>query len=238
MTGQDLALISTIIPVYNCERYLAEAIQSVLAQDYRPLEVIVVDDGSADASADVARSLGPQVKVYEQAHLGIAAARNLGMRLAEGTFLAFLDADDLWTEGKLTLQMAAFDQDAALDMVFGHVIQFHSPDLDPVIREQITYAREVMPAYIVGSMLIRRQAFLRTGPFSSEWRVGEFIDWYLRAQETGLRSLMLTDVVLRRRLHADNLGIRERGSRADYTHIIKAAMDRRRAVRCEGKGEG
>jgi glycosyltransferase involved in cell wall biosynthesis len=236
MNVRGCALISAIIPVYNGERYLAEAIRSILAQDYRPLEVIVVDDGSADVSADVARTFGPQVRVHVQPHAGVAAARNLGANFAEGVVLAFLDADDLWTEGKLSLQMAALREDEALDMVFGHVSQFYSPDLDPALREQIAYAREVMPAYISGAMLIRRESFFRAGLFASEWRVGEFIDWYLRAQEKGLRTLMLADVVLLRRLHASNMGIRERGSRADYARILKAAMDRRRAPKLHGEG--
>jgi hypothetical protein len=94
-----------------------------------------------------------------------------------------------------------------------------------------------MPAYVLGAMLIKRESFVRVGPFAADWRVGEFIDWYLRAVDLGLRSLMLDDIVLSRRIHAGNMGIRERGSRQDYARILKAAMDRRRAVVAPGKSE-
>jgi hypothetical protein len=73
-----------------------------------------------------------------------------------------------------------------------------------------------------------RAVFNRVGPFASSWRVGEFADWYLRALDAGMRIETIADVVLRRRLHGDNVGIRERDSRVDYAHIVKHALDRRR----------
>jgi hypothetical protein len=79
-------------------------------------------------------------------------------------------------------------------------------------------------------MLVRRPAFERVGLFETGWRVGEFISWYLRATEAGLRTLMLPEVVLRRRLHETNQGIRERGAATDYVRILKASLDRRRAA--------
>jgi glycosyltransferase involved in cell wall biosynthesis len=96
--------ITAIIPVHNGERHLAEAIQSVLAQTLPPGEIIVVDDGSTDASAAIAQSFGAPVRVLAQPNLGPAAARNLGLAHATGDLLAFLDADDLWTPNKLARQ--------------------------------------------------------------------------------------------------------------------------------------
>ena len=88
-------LVSVIIPVYNYDRYLAEAVESVLSQTYQHLEVIIVDDGSTDQSGEVARSFaGSGVRYCPQVHAGIGPARNKGVELAQGEFLAFLDADD------------------------------------------------------------------------------------------------------------------------------------------------
>src|SRR5436853_749734 len=101
------SLVSVIIPVYNCEQYLAEAIQSVLAQTHPTIELIVVDDGSTDNSAAVAKSFAV-VRYVFQRQGGPGAARNRGISLARGSFLAFLDADDVWVAGKLTRQLAAF----------------------------------------------------------------------------------------------------------------------------------
>lgn len=101
----DGPTVSVIIPVYNGERFLAEAIRSALDQTLSPAEIIVIDDGSTDASAEVARGFGPPVRVLAQANLGPAAARNLGVAHAAGDLLAFLDADDLWMPEKLAYQV-------------------------------------------------------------------------------------------------------------------------------------
>lgn len=220
-------LASVIIPVYNCEKYLAEAIESVLTQTYRPIEVIVVDDGSTDGSADIARGFA-SVRYCFQSHSGIGDARNHGIDLSQGNYLSFLDADDVWIGDKLTRQMAIFDGDPRLDIVFGHVEQFHSPELGDDEKRNIRPSAEVMPGYVAGGMLIKREVFLRVGPFETSWRVGEFIDWYLRAMEQGLKSFMMPEVVLKRRIHTTNMVIRERKSQTDYVHILKASIDRRR----------
>ncbi len=227
-------LVSVIVPVYNGERYLSFAIQSVLEQDYHPFEVIVVDDGSIDNSGNIARSFKEVHYVY-QSNQGVAAARNVGIAAAQGEFIAFLDADDLWIGDKLTHQMAIFDGDPKLDMVFGYAEQFYSPELRENDKRNIRLSAEVIPGYVAGGMLIKREAFLRVGPFEATWRVGEFIDWYLKAMEQGLRSFMLPEVVLKRRLHTTNTVIRERESQTDYVRILKASLDRRRKGKSRGE---
>jgi glycosyltransferase involved in cell wall biosynthesis len=225
--------VSAVIPVYNGERYLAEALESVLAQTWRHLEVLVVDDGSTDGTAAVARGFGAPVVHHGREHAGLAATENAGMELAQGEFVAYLDADDLWLPGKLAVQTAALAADPGLDMVFGHVEQFVSPEL-ATARPLPPDAIE-MPGYSTGTMLIRRSSFARAGRFDPDLRMGEFVDWYIRAIERGLRSHMLPDVVMRRRIHGDNMGIRERKYRSDYVRILKAALDRRRVVAGAGQ---
>ena len=220
------SFISVIIPVWNCEHYLAEAVESVLAQTYPAYEVIIVDDGSTDSSGDVARRFGAPVRYYFQERSGAAAARNQGVELSRGDFLSFLDADDIWAKDKLARQMIPFEQGSGLDMVFGFVRQFSS---NTTLLAQIK-APEIIAGYFCGTMLIKRESFFRVGDFSSEWRVGEFIDWYSRTKERGLKSLLLPEVVLMRRIHDTNMGIRERTARTDYVKILKASLDRRRKM--------
>ena len=99
-------LISCVVPVFNGERYLGEALDSILAQTYRPLELLVVDDGSTDGAAALVTRYRDQTRPLFQPNAGQAAARNLGLSVARGEFVAFLDADDLWHPEKLARQMA------------------------------------------------------------------------------------------------------------------------------------
>jgi glycosyltransferase involved in cell wall biosynthesis len=220
--------ISVMIGVYNGARYIGEAIESVLAQDYAPLELIVVDDGSDDGSGVVASSY-PEVRCVRQERGGNGAARNRAVELASHDFFAFLDADDRFTPGKLATQMAVLQADATLDMIFGHVREFTSPELTDEERSGIRPpAPEPLPWTAPNLMLIRRASFERVGPFSESLRVGVTVDWFARASEAGLRSLVLPEVVLERRLHTQNNGLRERESRTQYLQVIRAAMERRR----------
>jgi len=222
--------VSAVIPVYNGERYLELSIRSALEQTEPPAEIIVVDDGSTDGSAAVVQRFGFPVYGLSQPHSGVSAALNRGIAHARGTFLAFLDADDLWMKGKLERQLDALSADHGLDAVFGHVEQFVSPDVDEAARPALAHALRRAPGYLTGTLLIRAEAFHRVGPFDPRWQIGNFIDWYLRAQEAGLRHALLPEVVLRRRLHTDNMGIRERASRHAYARILKHALDRRRSA--------
>ena len=109
--------ISVVIPAYNQARYVAEAIDSALAQLRKPLEVIVVDDGSTDETPAVLQRYGAPVRVIRQRNAGIGAARNAGVAAARGDYVAFLDADDVWHPRKLFLQMLRFDRDPQLGLV-------------------------------------------------------------------------------------------------------------------------
>lgn len=221
-------LVSVIIPAYQAEAFLDEAIASVLAQDVRPLEVIVVDDGSTDRTFEVARAYR-NVRTLRQENRGIAAARNAGLAVARGEFYAFLDADDSWPLGRLRKQLALLTADPQLDMVFGQVeiLEQRADQNSPV-------SAAVQSGPLPGSMLVRAASFQRVGPFSQSFRIGEFIDWYMRAEELGLKRATLPELVLRRRVHGDNVGIREKSAQTDYVRVLKAALDRRRGRGSEG----
>src|SRR5262249_38672414 len=121
-------LVSVVVPVYNGERHVAEALESIRTQSHGAIEVLVVDDGSTDGTPSVVERAG--VAYVRQERSGPAAAVNRGIALARGSLIGFLDADDRWRPDKLTLQMRAFAADSTLDAVFGHIEHFHSPELD------------------------------------------------------------------------------------------------------------
>ena len=103
-------LISCIVPVYNGERFLSQTLDSVLGQTYRPLEVLLSDDGSTDGTPQIAARYSKRIRYLTHANTGPGAARNRGLRLARGDFVALLDADDLWHPEKLERQMAQFEE--------------------------------------------------------------------------------------------------------------------------------
>jgi glycosyltransferase involved in cell wall biosynthesis len=221
-------LITTVIPVYNGESYLGEAIESVLTQTHCPVELIVVDDGSTDDTSAVAARFGNDVRYVSQPNGGPAAAMNRGLALARGDYISFLSADDVWVSEKLTWQLAAATEQPEVELFFGHVQHFLSPELDPALALRLRCPRDPMPANSAGTLLTRTATFDRVGQFDTRWRVGEFFDWYSRALDLGLRSSVLPQVVSRRRVHAANHTYRTRAPTAGYAQVLKATLDRRR----------
>lgn len=217
-------LISVVIPAYNAERFLAEAIESVHRQDYQPLEIIVIDDGSTDRTAEIAKN-AQDVWCWRQPNGGIGAARNAGVRAAQGELLAFLDADDLWTEGKLAEQLAVLRSRPEIDLVAGRVEQF----IDGSYAGSLTTTpATTAEGFTAGSILVRKVAYDRVGGFRTDIAVGEFMDWHSRAVACGIRMQGLDRVVLRRRIHGNNTVIRRRGQQANYLSVLKSHLDRQR----------
>ena len=223
----DDVCVSVIVPAHNAAPYIADAIDSIQAQHHGNLDIVVVDDGSTDATAEIAAVDG--VRLRRQTQRGAGAARNAGLALARGEFIAFLDADDLWTAGRLGVQLAAAAGQPDVDLVFGRVEQFISPEIDAA-EAGIHCPTGSVPAYLAGSLLARASAFRRVGDFREDLQVGEFLDWCARAEELGLRSHMLDETVLRRRIHSTNLGLTRRAAAGDYAVVLKAALDRRRGL--------
>jgi glycosyltransferase involved in cell wall biosynthesis len=227
-------LVTVMITVYNGAPYLAEAIESVLAQTYPAVELIVLDDGSTDASGDVAQGFGSALRYERQENAGMGAARNSAVALAAGQYLSFLDADDRFRPDKIERQLEVLDADPSVDVVFGHMTEFVSPDVDDTTAALLREPVHDLPWRTPNLMLVSRQGFDRVGLFSTTLRVGIGVDWYARAIECGLKEAVPPHIVLERRLHAANNGIRQRDARLQYLHVLKASLDRKRAPVDEG----
>jgi glycosyltransferase involved in cell wall biosynthesis len=222
-----MATITAIITVFNREAYLREALQSVFEQTRPADEIIVIDDGSTDRSAEVARSFGPRVQCISQANQGIGGARNTGVAAAQGDLIAFLDSDDLWLEKKLEAQHSFLDTHPNSDLVFCRMKPFLSPEINP---ESIpAFDDREIAACICSAALVYRRIFQLTGGFETDLQIGEFISWFDRAQEKGLRYDTLPDLLLRRRVHLGN-SVHNHEAKSDYLHILKRRIDRSRAA--------
>lgn len=222
--------VSVVVPAYNAEAFLGQALQSILGQQYRPLEILVVDDGSTtEAGVQLAESFGPPVRVIRRQHVGHAAARNAGVAAADGEYLAFLDADDLWSHDKLRTQVEYLESHPEVDLVMGRIQNFHSPELTDQQKSELTSPLEPAEGYKQCAMLVRRSAFNRVGPLDDQLVAGDFAEWLARATDGGLNTAHIPQIQVYRRLHANNVGrTGRRAAQAGYLRAAKQIMDRRR----------
>jgi hypothetical protein len=227
VADQPQPLVSVIIPVYNGARFIADAVQSIVAQEYRSLEIIVVDDGSTDDTAQVVARLGRDVRYVFQGNAGPGAARNRGIRDASGDLIAFLDADDLWAAGSLRLLLNRLLEDPRLDVVHGYARLFKYGE--PNGGMDFLNPDEVFPYYI-GAGLYRRRAFERAGLFEEQLRFSEDTEWYGRAAELGLRIDRLQGITLMVRRHENNMTRGKTLADLQMLPVIKLMLDRRRAA--------
>jgi glycosyltransferase involved in cell wall biosynthesis len=226
-------LVSVIVPVYNGADFLAEALESILTQDYEPVEVIVVDDGSQDASGDLARS--HPVRYLRQRHRGIAAARNAGVEAARGELVSFNDADDLWIAGKLRAQVEYLGSHTEIDLVLGRMEVFVQPHTE--LPAWVPQAWLSAPQNgLLQTMLARREVFERVGQFDTSFSTGEDTDWLARAFDARLGVAPLPDVVLRYRLHGANTTHRHHQSVTPALMRVLRASARRKRERRDSVG--
>ena len=221
-------LVSVVIAVYNGESYLAQAIESILAQSFQDYELILIDDGSTDRTREIAQA-NPKLRYFYQENQGVAAGRNAGVAQSRGKYLTFLDADDLWLPDKLALQIESFAANPELDIVTGFIEQFISPDIDPVEGQKYVIPKSTQPGYSLIASMITREALTITGPFHQELSIGETISWYALALEKNLKIKILPQVIARRRIHGKNMSILSKASKGKtIARILKASLDRRR----------
>lgn len=224
--------ISVIMAAYNARIYVAEAIESVLKQSRPPDEFIVIDDGSTDGTGEVIERYRDRIVSLSQPNSGQTVALNRGIAVATGNVLGFHDADDIWCEPKLELQVAALQADETIDAVFGLVRQFVSPDVPEPRRAALMPANEILRGECKPAMLIRRAAYERFGLLDETFRATGMIEWLGRAKLQGLRSLMLDEIMVWRRLHLGNGRHANPKAQDDDTLLaLKRVIDARRA-RC------
>lgn len=203
-------LVSVVIPAYNGADYIGETIASILAQDWRPLEVLVVDDGSTDRTAEIARSFGEPVRCLRQENAGTAAARNRAVAESRGEFIALLDQDDLWMPHKLARQIPRFAEDPRIGLVFagieffdthtGRITSTYFPGHELGLRDLLAHV--VLP---VQTIVFRRSALEKIGPFDTT--LGGTDDWDIGIRMAAeFRMVGVNETLGRVRLHETQQG--------------------------------
>jgi glycosyltransferase involved in cell wall biosynthesis len=188
--------------------------------------VIVVDDGSTDRTAQVCRSRGDAVRYLYQQNQGAAAARNAGIEASRGQILAFLDSDDLWTPNSLEVRMERLSDEPKV--IFGMEENFFSETLDEDERALRAMPTGTHRGFNPSAMITSRDTFDLVGPFDAGIRVGEFLDWYMRARDAGVNDELVPEVVARRRIHDANTGITNRET-SGYLTALRKSIQRHNA---------
>lgn len=211
--------VTIIVPSYNCDRFLPDALNSVLRQTYQDYEVIVIDDGSTDRTPQVlqayCQSMGDRLRVVRQQNQGVAAARNHGIELAQGEWIAFLDADDIFLPGKLAAQMQIAESygqtEPNLGMIHsgwyrvdaeGKILMAVEPwqQVPQLDLEHWLRWKPVLPS----AMLFRRQWLERVGGFDRRFPPAEDTDLVLRLALLGCKTEWLRQITVKYRQHGDS----------------------------------
>lgn len=224
---KPVPLVSVIIPAYNAEKYIAETLESALAQTLQDIEIIVVDDGSKDATASVVQGF-PQVRCIRKTNAGVSAARNHAVSHASGEFLAFLDSDDIWHPDKLRQQVDALRKHP--DSVFSRTEYTCEPADLPRLKSAraSTSAPHLVipdlqtsflaPYFTTSTVMVRRSAFDEARGFDSTLRIAEDVDFYLRVLAKHPKLILMTEQLVYKRPVAGSLGD---DSEAGYIQLLQ-----------------
>jgi glycosyltransferase involved in cell wall biosynthesis len=202
--------VTVIIPTFNRARFLAEAVDSVLSQDFQDLEIVVVDDGSTDETLDILQTY-PSVEVIRQHRQGVSAARNAGIARAKGAFIAFLDSDDLWLPKKLSVQVDFFDHDlGALICQAEEIWIRNGVRVNPGRRHKKHSGMIFEPSLELcivspSAVMMKRRLFDEVGVFDETLPVCEDYDLWLRISCRFPVHLIETPLVVKRGGHSDQL---------------------------------
>ncbi len=214
---------SVVIPVHNAENELPRALRSVAAQTLRPLEVLVIDDGSTDRTAVVCRKsralLQLPLQYHSQAQTGPAAARNQGVRLARGDLIAFLDADDEWLPDKLTRYDQYFRQ-VPNEVAFG----MFRYQLSPSEPRPAGFRTELLGRDLIGrlpSTTAATRRFLLTEPYDESFRTAEDVEWFARLTQQGTPLVIVPGVTVLKHVRARSLSFTFPHRRADLMRALR-----------------
>ncbi len=223
------SLVSVIMPVYNGEKYLEEAIHSVLCQSYPNIELIIVDDGSSDGTHQVIKKFTKQyTNIYYiyQVNQGPASARNTGICHSQGEIISFLDADDVWATNKLACQLTYLHDNPDVEVVLG-LTQFIQ-SLKISYSEDSSLISDTKYFLNLGSAIFKKSVFTKIGLLDVNLIYSEDIDFFNRIREASILILKHQDIVLKYRQHLSNMTKNQSINNLNILKVMKSSLDRRR----------
>ncbi len=237
--------ISAVIPAYNSAAFIAEAISSILKQNFPVYEIIVVDDGSSDDTSAVVQSMSGNIHYYKQENRGPAAARNQGIKMASGNWIAFLDADDQWTPGKIKKQLATLARYPELHLIAGDMAEIDQDNV--LVTPSVLAKHQLLTSYLqdqgrpitnalgklvhknfipTGTVLVRRDTLLAVGMFNEAIHYGEDLELWAKIAAYYPISC-LPEILMLRRLHGHNA---TQASAMMLTDRVKVMLSLRKVI--------
>lgn len=222
--------VSVILVVKNGERYIQQAIESIMNQNVQPHEILVIDGHSTDATPAIARSFS-RVTWMVQPGQGISEAYNIGIQSATGEYVAFISHDDVWEPDKLQIQFQQFQNDPGLE----YCITWFDYFIDSNSKPSLVFRKELLNSHHVGkfmeTLMVKRNVFTRTGFFDTAMATAEDVDWFARAQDAKLQSYLVEKVLLRKRVHDQNTSLNNIQNNAELLLALKRSIDRKKQVK-------
>lgn len=223
-------LVSLVIPAYQAERFLAEALDSARSQTYRPLEVIVVDDGSTDDTAVIAQRFPEVICLQLGANRGLPAARNAGVDAATGELIAFLDADDLMLADRIAVQAQYLFDHPRCDCVVPR--QEFVVETDAALPGGLTpLDRDGKAVILLSAAMVRAPAIRDIGGFDTSYAAAEDMDFIIRLKSAGFAVDFLDAVLIRRRFHGQNMSYDRELLRRGLLQAVRDQIRRERIPR-------
>lgn len=219
-------LVSVVIPAHNGALFLAETLQSVLDQSYEHWELLVIDNASQDSTRQVVERF-PQAKYSFLKEAGAAQARNLGISLSRGNYIALLDQDDLWTKEKLFKQVSFLETRLDCLACIGMQQIFLEPGYERPSWLKQDHLESPQWAYLPSALMARKEAFLQIGLFDTNFPLAHDVAWFFKARH--LASIgQLEEVLVHRRIHDGNLSHESLRLQKEILRVIQASLGERR----------
>jgi glycosyltransferase involved in cell wall biosynthesis len=230
MSAEHQLTVGVVIPVRNMARHLGRALESVLAQQPAPVDIVVIDGGSTDGSMSVARAF--PVRILNQHGKGLAGARNQGVKAVSGELVAFCDADDRWSVDALAVRLAALRSCPEAMAVIGRVILEEIEAEVPNSAQRERIGRSVA-GFTPGALLARRELFDLVGQFDEGLTIGSDSDWFVRLQQSAVPWMQIETSVLHKGARCDSLSTDVAHYRRELLMVARRFVQRRRRPGCQ-----
>lgn len=227
------AFVSIIVPVYNGARFVAEALQSILAQTFRAYEVLIIDDGSTDESRTIVQQVmdtSPQLRYFYQQNSGVSAARNRGILASRGSLIAFLDQDDRWARDALATQVTYHQLHPEVGYTLAQQICFLEPGCSSPTWFQLQTVSQPHIGYLPGTLMVKRAIFDQIGLFNPEIAISSDADWFARANDAQVPTHTLAQVLLERRIHQANQSRQSKQIHKELFQLLHNSIKRKQEI--------